>query len=347
MLKDTVRSAKQLAVLTSILLLLIAALTNLAHADQSEIATPPPDDIERYALVVGIDEYTHLGNLRFAVNDATLLKNVLEGLGYTVIQLENYGVSAESLKKRIVDIGEQMDAGSGRDSGTLLISFSGHGYSRDGRNYLALGDALSADDISHSLPVDELKATMRSSGIGRQFLFLDACRNIPVKAGDPQLPPFVASGSDRGLGIIYSAEFDTVSYEDETLQSYLSGGKKGQGVFSYYLATALRTDALYDDSGELTLNSVYDYVRSEVAKHVYRRFNARQIPYRDGESTGDLAISRRTESDEATTEPVKKNRLWTYLGIAAGIAAVVILSGSDSGSEDTANNDVTLVIPTP
>jgi hypothetical protein len=328
---------------------LLVAFPHQAEADRSPVSAWQ-DNLERHAIVIGINRYTHLPSLQYADHDAERLSDVLTNSGYSVRKLINFDADPDYIKSMIVQIGEQMDAGNGRELGTLLITFSGHGYSLDGRNFLAMGGAKMSGQNTDSLSIDALLATMHSTGIGRQFLFVDACRNIPIRSGEELLPPFIENATDRGQGVLYSTEFGGLSYEDPKLLG-------GHGVFSHYLAAALTNAELYDDYGNLTLNSLYSYVRREVANHVFRVFDAIQSPYRSGESTGDLTIARRSaptidlplavENQPRASENPTMNRLWVYLGIAAGLlvtAAVVADDDSDSGQNSAG---VTLVVPTP
>lgn len=306
-------------------------------------------DTEKYALVIGIDRYRHQPWLQYAVNDARRLGEVFHALGYQVYSLLDFDADPDQVLRIINDIGELMDAGQGRTTGTLVVTYSGHGYARDQKNYLAMGHADPRNPGQGSLAVERIRHIMTASGIGRQFMFIDACRNDPSKSITGGETGFVPDETGEGLAIMYSTAPGAVSFEDVDLK---------HGVFSHYLATGLTESSPCTDDCPITFDALYAYVRRQVSSHVYTRFRARQIPYRAGENTGELALgSKQTLSGQV--EPgigqmtpatqASDVRPWRVIGTVVGILAVgALLASAASDSDDQSSNGaITLVIPTP
>ena len=237
---------------------------------------------ERYAVVIGVNQYRRFAPLDYAVTDAKRLAHQFDAQGYTVKLLENYEADPQHILDTLRSIGKLMDAGTGRHNGTLVLTYSGHGFRQDGQNYLAMGHADPGNLQRTALSIKRIKKVLSQSGIARRMLFIDACRNDPGKSIPGPQHNFLLDEDADGVAILYSTGAGRLSWEDSDL---------AQGVFSYYLSEGL-AGAAVNNQKLITFDGLYRYVRRQVSDHVFTKYDRRQIPYIAGERSGDFVLAR-------------------------------------------------------
>ena len=132
----------------------------------------------RVALVIGNADYGHVERLRNSGNDAKLIANTLQKLGFTLIG----GGAQRNLDKphfdRLVqDFGQQIQ---GAD--VALFYYAGHGMQVQGSNWLLPIDAnpTRVQDLDFQMVnADLVLKQMDGAGTRLNILILDACRNNP------------------------------------------------------------------------------------------------------------------------------------------------------------------------
>jgi uncharacterized caspase-like protein len=338
-------------------LVLLCVLFGLKSQSAADTTLPlPTTDLSqsRYAIIVGINKYRNYPHLNHSVDDAELLAEKFNNLGYTVKLLRDYEADPDIIFDILFQIAELLDATDGQKDGTIVFAFSGHGFQQDGENFLATGKSDPSDLRRSSLAVNELKRVLLKSGIARKLMFIDACRNMPTRSFSTDNNTFLPDTTNEGLGIIYSTAPGELSFEDSEL---------GHGVFSYYLGKAL-AGVTRSTNEAITLDKVFKYLQTNVSNHVFLRFDKKQYPYIAGERGGDIsigntswaAISDTTDAETDATRaglttsdtPAPRSFGWkkalTILGTLA-IGAVIINQNSSSDNEP--DTGISLVIPTP
>jgi uncharacterized caspase-like protein len=121
--------------------------------------------------------------------------------------------------------------------GRLWFYFSGHGVSRNGRDYLITSDCFEYEIERFALPIDEVIATLQLHQDADIVLILDACRQLlGAKSFDrPIGEQTIASAKERGITTIFSCDYGQYSYELEAIQ---------QGAFTYALIEGLSQHTL-------------------------------------------------------------------------------------------------------
>ncbi|WP_195174920.1 caspase family protein [Mesorhizobium sp. INR15] len=152
---------------------LVLCLCALVPAQAEE-----PKALKGVALVIGEQNYLHLGKLTNPGNDAREIQKLLTDLGF-----EARLVADRDAKKLMRELQRFTEDAEGAD--VALLYYSGHGIEAGGENFLVPVDASvdALDDAEEKLVplsgiVDKLKATVPVA-----IVLLDACRSNPFPTG--------------------------------------------------------------------------------------------------------------------------------------------------------------------
>jgi hypothetical protein len=134
----------------------------------------------RIALIIGNAEYSgSLSPLSNPVNDAALMEDTLEAVGFEVISVRD--ASQKEMKRAIGRFGAAIASG-GADV-TALFYYAGHGLQVDGTNYLVpvTAEIEQEGDVDlESVPAESVLSQMEHAGAKTSIVILDACRNNPL-----------------------------------------------------------------------------------------------------------------------------------------------------------------------
>ena len=221
-------------VIVSVLLLNFAfCLLSPAFANDKAIGlqgtglTTTSEGGQKWALVVGINQYSNIPALNYATADAKALYESLLKAGFpadNVMLMTDSGVghlypTRGNLRARI----DQLATLVGKDD-VLLFFFSGHGTEKNGAGYLVPIDG-STTDIGSLIPLSWVKLTLETSAAKHRLLILDACHS-GAKAGDASASPadvMLSDLSGAAFATLSSCDSDQLSYEDKNA---------GHGVFT-------------------------------------------------------------------------------------------------------------------
>ena len=204
------------------LTLALSSTCGFAHAEK------------RLALVVGIDAYRDVPKLEKAVGDAHAMTAALQGLGFTVTEVED--PDRRSLNQAISTFGATISAGD-----TVFVHFSGHGVEIDGENYLLAADApkptSGGEDFvkSEAIPMSALVSRMADAGAAVRVFVIDACRDNPFeKVGVRSV------GSTRGLARVEAPAGTFIMYSAGYRQTALDalGSGRSRTHLSLYARAA-------------------------------------------------------------------------------------------------------------
>jgi formylglycine-generating enzyme required for sulfatase activity len=254
----------------------------------------PPEDSTRFltekklALVIGINDYPEesgLSKLKWAAKDATDLAAELTRQGYAVDSLLDARVTKVAIRVHLTNMLKRLDP----NSGTVVFAFSGHGGQVGRDQYLATYESSAEDLDKTGASVEDLRKLLEDSGAPRKMMFLDACRNVTTPGGkDSAAPidPMAELSSSKGLRLLVSTGAGTRSYELDDLQ---------HGLFTYYVIEGLKGAAARAD-GLITFNTLASYVTRNVKDR-----NPNQVPYTDGQSTGEFPLGGKYKPSAAVT----------------------------------------------
>lgn len=284
------------------------AVRTITYEKPVVAALPPPAPQvalpNRWAVVIGIGNYDspNVGKLKYTVNDAEALYEVLTGPGgfkkENVLRLTDKSEKKPTLRNIKWALGTFL-ARSAKKDDTVFIFFAGHGapevdprgVERDGlAKYLVPADADPDDLYSTALPMDELHAIFGRIEAERVVAFLDACysgaaggRTFAAKstrAGSLDDQFLERLTRSKGRAIVTASRPSEVSLELDELR---------HGVFTYFLLEGLKGAADLNRDGIVTLQELYEYVEQRVAQKS-RAAGGNQHPIMKGELEGALPI---------------------------------------------------------
>ncbi|HEY9626167.1 MAG TPA: caspase family protein [Coleofasciculaceae cyanobacterium] len=229
-----------------------------------------------WAIVIGINEYLHHPErgLKYAVNDAQKMGNFLSnqagfGTEHVTLCLGDQAHQSSSTYPTCSNLLRLLKRDLKPDClgkvDCLWFYFSGHGVSRNGRDYLITSDCLEDEIERFALPIDEVIAALRSHQDADIVLILDACRQVLDKKGFDNTigKQTIASAKERGITTIFSCDYGQYSYELDALK---------QGAFTYALIEGLAQHTLP--------NQLENYLRQRVPSLnlQHRRDRVEQTP---------------------------------------------------------------------
>ncbi len=238
---------------------------------------------KRIALVVGNGAYAKVGELPNPPNDARLIAQTLQGLGFEVIQ--HIDTDQKTLKRAVSDFGDRLEA-AGKDT-VGLFYYAGHGIQVRDENFLipVNADINREKDVDiESVSVNTVLDNMAFAENRLNIVILDACRNNPYKQGFRSASGGLAKiQATKGVMIAYATAPGDVAAD-------------GTGVNSPYsaaLAAAMR------QPGQ-PVEQMFKAVRVSVQ----RQTKDEQTPWESSSLTGDFFFVPGSEG-QATVPAMK------------------------------------------
>lgn len=233
----------------------------------------------RVALVVGNGAYApEIGKLKNPRNDAQLMAETLQGLGFEVALVLD--ADQKAMKRAVREFGQKL-----RESGPQgigLFYYAGHGVQVDGENYLLpIGAEVAAEgDVElEAVAAAGILSQMQYAGNAVNLAFLDACRNNPLTRS-------FRSGA-RGLARVDAPRGSFVGYS--TAPGDVSvDGDADNSPYALALAEELNTPGI-------SIEEAHRAVRGKVLAAT----NQRQTPWDSSSLTGPVIL----KEEKPTQEP--------------------------------------------
>ncbi|MCU0286723.1 MAG: caspase family protein [Acidobacteria bacterium] len=247
----------------------------------------------RYALLIGVNEYldNNYPSLQESKNDVISLGELLIQLGYKVRLLHCQMIEPERRPTK-EDINYELeqvctDVGEGD---LLLIYYSGHGTTANGKAYLVPLDADKTNLAISAIDLDEFKEKIIGAGAQAKILFLDACRagNERVRDGEGMSPEFerhifLEAGGTATFAACMHHEF-AWNYDNN-------------GVFTHYLMEGLNGKAAQQGKRFITFNDINVYVTDKV-RTWGEAHGHKQTPNSSTHLVGDPALVEFEDSEK-------------------------------------------------
>ena len=267
---------------------------------------------QRWALVIGINDYANVPALKYARQDAMAVHKALRQAGFSPknMMLMTDRVDGRSplyptrgnLYARISQIAQSVGPND-----ALLIFFSGHGTEKNGNGYLVPVDGNTADLYS-LISLSLIRKTLETSAAKHRLLILDACHS-GAKAGDVSASSaraLLAPLSGAAFATLSSCDVDQLSYEDDD---------RGLGVFTAAVVDGLTgaADRQAEGNGDGVVTAGELWAMASLRTRQWGMKSGKtQTPVLKGDFKGRIELARfRTPAEleaqrEALQERLKK-----------------------------------------
>lgn len=246
-----------------------------------------------WAVVIGINDYTNIRKLKYAVNDARAFHDLL--ISNNKIPEENVSLlinQKASLTNLRSTLGTKLKNYAGKED-MVIIYFAGHGateqdaMSPDGdglEKYLLPYDADLTDLYSSALPMREISHIFHRIKSERIIFIADACYSGASGGRTVSFSGIRANISNAFLDRIISGKGTIIITASAANEVSIENAEFKHGVFTYYLLEALRGKADIDNDGIITVDEAYRYVSDRVPKATGQE----QHPVKKGSVEGSL-----------------------------------------------------------
>lgn len=220
-------------------------VANTAQIQPQEIKPMFNPNEKRIALVIGNSAYAGGQFLKNPANDANLMIQALQNLGFEVISSTN--ANKKNMERAIREFSEKLP-----NYNVALFYYAGHGVQVDGMNYLIPTDAelnkkedCKWEAISVNFVVEEFEKYPNNTNI----VILDACRNDPFKSW--------SRGGERGFKAIVPTSGTIIAFATSE-GATASDGMGTNGLFTQELVKQMQV--------QQPIESVFKKTRVEVEK---------------------------------------------------------------------------------
>lgn len=248
-------------------MLRLATLVFLLWLTLSTDGWAQPAISDRVALVIGVQNYTHIPALRNALNDAKDVSHALMTMGFSVVELYDPASKKEiqaAVRQYFTIISEKKQTAG-------LVYYSGHGVQVDGTNYLIPTEAnpqIKADLEDQCVKLEFVMQALDQAGNPLNILILDACRNNPFRG--------FSRSTEKGLSVVEAPKGSYVVYATKP-GSVASDGTGKNGLFTSKLLQ-------YMQEPGLNIEQVF----KKVARSVSDESGDAQRPWISSDYTGDF-----------------------------------------------------------
>lgn len=251
---------------------------------------------EIWGVVIGINHYQNVLNLKYATNDAKEYANYLRhymGLDSNHL-MELYDEKATATEIRTV-LGDILKEKANKPEDTVFIFYAGHGApdkdrrSKDGdglTKYILPHNAHPERLFGTAIRMDEIADIFHRIRAERIVFFADSCfsgasggRTIFTQSSRVRLSDAFIDRLAAGKGriILTSSSANEVSIESEEFK---------HGIFTYYLLQGLKGNADYDQDNEIDIDELSLYIKKQVRKET----NGAQTPVKRGDAEGQVVV---------------------------------------------------------
>jgi hypothetical protein len=233
-----------------------------------------------WAVIIGIAAYNHMPVLRYTDDDAYRIYAFLkspEGGALDDSQIRIL-IDEDATKHNIVKAMEKTFGQAGPND-LVFLYFSGHGLKG---SFLP----FDFDGYNNKLFHTEINHLLDQSPAKYKLCIADACHSgslLAMRSGEKQ-PPILLSyyeslaKAEAGTALIMSSKSDETSLESSGLR---------QGVFSHFLIRGLKGEADTDGNKIVSVQELFDFVRSNVRNYTA----SRQSPMIQGDYDKTMTVS--------------------------------------------------------
>ncbi len=250
-------------------------------------------------LVIGVGEYNDPSVIQLtgALKDAKAFSEAITRTGENPSINLLLNPTLTGLKVNIFEWARKSEPGE-----TLILYYSGHGYSIDNDTYLIPSDVetryIKDTAYNFTTGLKSISTDIRAKDV---LIIIDACYSGSLVNDDrPLTNAKIKEGTIEEIAKDKGYVFLLSSRSDETSKERPEGG----GQFTHYLLKGIEGEANRDNDDKITVKEVYDYLREEVRKATSNN----QTPVMVGEREIVIAKDLRGMYDSLTLEIARMAR---------------------------------------
>jgi ankyrin repeat protein len=251
---------------------MLAVKRHTSDVDKPKFATP--ENPNSFAVIIGVEKYTNLPAAEFAERDADAVRSNLMAMGYPARNI--YFLNGQQATRAKID--QSLNTWLPKrvsDKSTVFFYYSGHGAPDPKTNqaYLVPVDGDAEDLDSTAYPLKQLYAKVGGLKARHVIVALDSCfsgaggRSVIAKGTRPLVSTIDLGGLPSNAIALTASDKSEISGTIE---------EQGHGAFTYYMLKGL-AGAAKNDSGAITVQSLYDYLAPKV-EDAARLHNRDQTP---------------------------------------------------------------------
>ncbi|MGN8945247.1 caspase family protein [Bariatricus sp. HCP28S3_E4] len=240
--------------------------------------------MNRYAILIGCEEYTNFSDICFCHADVELVRSTLiEYCDYndknteTIVQYKGCDETPEVIYEKLEEIIERAE-----QEDTVLFYFAGHGAKEEDKGYLLLADSSAKDYGMTALNLGTINKILRNPKVNG-IIILDACHS-GINARNTFTPLVMDKMNDTGCITLASCS------ENQESNPY---PEQGQGVFTYYLCEEIKNT---EPGTPIYIEQLKFKVCNSVEKWAEENCKA-QTPTLNGQSVGNVSIAIRNKKE--------------------------------------------------
>ncbi len=289
---------RQIGIIAGVMVLfVVVGLNGPLLAQEADTAEAPPSDIvlaapgaQKWALLIGIDDYAELDDNRYCSRDVGDLRGRLIAGGFSVTnvfllnddaRLGKYLPSKANIERQMALV-----PALGAEDDLLVVVLCGHAMSLDGKSYFCPMDAQREGAEKTLVAMSDIYRLLTASPVAQKLLIVDVARRSEgqqAEGGDAFLQSL--EQPPAGITILASCRSGESSAEDEEL---------GRGVFMHFLIRGLEGEA--DQPGDnadkrISLAEWVAYVQTKTAAHAANATDGTQTPTLYGGTVAELDIA--------------------------------------------------------
>ncbi|PHR95729.1 MAG: hypothetical protein COA78_29615 [Blastopirellula sp.] len=268
-------------------LMLLSSVCHQSTARSEKVITRK-ENVEpsnRWAILIGVDDYSIARDLRYCGADQIALREHLIASGFPEDQVVLMTTNVRENQPNKLNIEKQLARvlGQVKENDMVVFAFSGHGVQIGETSYLCPSDAKLNDDTS-MLSLNKIYAQINRARASLRLVIVDACRDLPecctprtveeIKDANRSLSRSLSQEIPEGIIQFTSCSAGEQAQEHPDL---------GHGVFMYYFLKGLQGDADVNNDNQVSLTELYLYSGKHTEDFVKEAFSDSQHPRLKGD----------------------------------------------------------------
>ena len=273
-------------------------------AERKIVPVPRPvAQPKSWAVLVGVNNYIKLANLRYCVNDIKAIEASLLQTGFNKENVFTLTTGAAEkdlpMRNNIVQIIQLVCRSAGPDD-IVFIALNGHGVQIGDVQYFCPSDMDDQEDRLEetAVSIEWIYKTLEDSQAKFKVLVVDACRDNPFGGRRSALVADMKITRDPPLGIalLRSCGPGETSLEDSNFK---------KGIFTHFFLEGLTVAADMNGDGMISFLELYMYTQDKAQAYALQTHRSSQKPYIRGEFS-DFTFVKTLDRVEKTLAQIKE-----------------------------------------